>query len=76
MYSCSGLKAIGKVWTAGGALNSRGNQYLANNYHLADSISDWFSDTNTNGKGTSQNWSTWQQGNHDTQGTLTVGCTH
>lgn len=76
MYSCSGFKSIGKIWTAGGTLNSRGNQYLANNYHLADSISDWFSDTNTNGKGTSQNWSTWQQGNHDTQGTLTPGCTH
>jgi uncharacterized repeat protein (TIGR03803 family) len=76
IYACSGDAAIGKAWGPGGTLNSRGNQYQSNNYHLADATSNWFSDGNSTNNYVPQAWSTWQQGNHDTQGTLTVGCTH
>jgi uncharacterized repeat protein (TIGR03803 family) len=75
IYNCSGDTSIGKVWGAGGTLNSRGNQYQSNHYYLADSTSNWFSDANNTGNYVPQNWSTWQQGNHDTQGSLSVGCT-
>ena len=76
IYSCSGDTAIGKVWGPGGTLNSRGNQYRSNHYHLSDATSDWFSDaTNTNDY-VPQDWSQWKQGNHDTQGSLSVGCKH
>ena len=75
IYNCSGDTSIGKVWGAGGTLNSRGNQYQSNHYHLADSTSNWFSDANNTGKYVPQSWNTWQQGNHDSQGALTIGCT-
>ena len=75
IYACSGDTSIGKVWGPGGTLNSRGNQYQSNHYHLADSSSNWFSDANSTDHYVPQNWSDWQQGNHDTQGSLTVGCT-
>ena len=76
IYSCSGDTSIGKVWGAGGPLNSRGNQYQSNQYHLADSTTSWFSDANSNGNYVPQDWSAWQQGNHDTQGSLAIGCTY
>ena len=68
--------SIGKVWGPGGTLNSRGNQYQSNHYYLADSTSDWFSDADSTGNYVPQDWNTWQQGNHDSQGALTVGCTY
>ena len=74
VYSCSAYSSIGKVWGAGGSLNSRGDQYQSNQYHLPDATSDWFSDANHNDKYLSLDWHAWQQGNHDTQGTLTAGC--
>ena len=74
IYSCSGKASIGKVWGPGGTLNSRGNQYQSNHYYLADSTSDWFSDADSTGDYVPQSWNTWQQGNHDSQGALTVGC--
>ncbi len=74
IYTCSKEAAIGKVWAVGGTLNSRSNQYQANEYHLADSTSDSFVDADNAGHYVPQDWSTWQQGNHDTQGTLTTGC--
>jgi hypothetical protein len=74
IYACSGQAAIGKVWGAGGSLNSRGNQYQSNNYHLADSTSNWFADSDNNAHYLPQDWTTWQQGSHDTLGTLTIGC--
>ncbi len=76
IYACSGQTSIGKVWGPGGTLNSRGNQYQSNDYHLADSTSNWFADGNATGNYVPQDWSTWQQGNHDTHGTLSVGCTY
>jgi hypothetical protein len=76
IYTCSGDTSIGKVWGPGGTLNSRGNQYQSNHYHVADSTSNWFADANDTSNYVPQDWSTWQQGNHDTQGTLTVGCTY
>ncbi len=76
IYSCSGDASIGKVWGPGGTLNSRGNQYQSNSYHLADSTSNWFSDGDEAGNYEAQDWGTWQQANHDTQGSLTVGCAH
>jgi hypothetical protein len=75
IYACSGNASIGKVWGPGGSLNSRGNQYQSNNYHLHDTTSTWFADSDSGGEYVPQDWSTWQQGNHDTQGTLTTGCT-
>ena len=76
IYNCSGDTSIGKVWGAGGSLNSRGNQYQSNHYHLADSTSNWFSDAGNTGDYVPQDWNTWQQGNHDSQGALTVGCSY
>ncbi len=76
IYNCSGDTSIGKVWGPGGNLNSRGNQFQSNHYYLADSTSDWFSDADTTGNYVPQDWNTWQQGNHDSQGTLTIGCTY
>jgi len=76
IYECSGESSIGKVWGAGGTLNSRGNQYQSNQYHLADSTSSWFVDGDKTEKYVPQDWGTWQQGNHDAQGSLTVGCSH
>jgi hypothetical protein len=76
IYTCSGDASIGKVWGPGGSLNSRGNQYQFNQYHLADSTSNWFSDGNGADNYVPQDWTAWQQGNHDTQGTMTVGCTY
>jgi Right handed beta helix region len=75
IYACSAQTSIGKVWGVGGSLNSRGNQYQSNQYHLADSTSSWFVDED-NGQYLPQSWSTWRQGNHDSQGSMTVGCTH
>jgi uncharacterized repeat protein (TIGR03803 family) len=75
IYSCSGPSAIGKVWGGGGPLNSRGNVYQSNQYHLPDGTSNWFVDADAADKLVPQDWSTWQQGNHDTEGTLTAGCT-
>ncbi len=75
IYTCSGDTSIGKVWGPGGTLNSRGNQYQSNHYHLADSTSNWFVDGNDANGYVPQDWTTWQ-GSHDTQGSLTVGCTH
>jgi hypothetical protein len=75
IYSCSEVESIGKVWGAGGSLNSRGNQYQSNNYHLLDSVSNWFADGDSAGDYIPQDWSSWQQGNRDTQGTLSIGCT-
>ena len=75
IYNCSGDTSIGKVWGPGGTLNSRGNQYQSNHYYLADSTSDWFSDADSTGDYVPQSWYTWQQGNHDSQGSLSVGCT-
>jgi len=74
MYSCSVHASIGKVWGTYGPLNSRGNQYQSNQYHLSDSTSNWFTDGNDKDQYVPQNWTTWQQGNHDSQGSLTVGC--
>jgi hypothetical protein len=74
IYNCLGDTSIGKVWGPGGTLNSRGNQYEGNNYHLADSTSKWFSDATKTGNYVPQDWNTWQAENHDTQGTLSVGC--
>jgi hypothetical protein len=76
IYNCSGDTSIGKVWGAGGTLNSRGNQYQSNHYYLADSTSNWFSDANNTSNYVPQDWNTWQQGNHDSEGDLTVGCTY
>ena len=76
IYSCSGDTAIGKVWGPGGTLNSRGNQYQSNHYHLSDSTSQWFSDATDTNDYVPQDWSQWKQGNHDTQGSLAVGCKH
>jgi len=76
IYSCSNQASIGKVWGPGGTLNSRGNQYESNQYHLADSTSDWFVDDNDAENSVPQDWNTWQQGNHDSQGGLTVGCVY
>jgi len=75
IYTCTGETSIGKVWGPGGSLNSRGNQYQSNHYYLPDSTSDWFSDADSTGDYVPQDWNTWQQGNHDSQGALTVGCT-
>jgi hypothetical protein len=76
IYACSGEASIGKVWGPGGTLNSRGNVYQSNHYHLADSTSNWFSDGDSTNNYVPEDWSAWQQGNHDTQGVLTVGCTY
>jgi Right handed beta helix region len=76
IYSCSEQASIGKVWAVGGTLNARHNQYQSNHYHLIDSTSDWFVDADANGHYVPQNLNTWQQGNHDAQGTMTTGCTH
>jgi hypothetical protein len=73
IYSCSSYDAIGKIWGKGGSLNSRSNQYDYNHYNLPDSNSNWFVDA-TAEKDQAQNWTTWQQGNHDMKGTLTIGC--
>ena len=74
IYACSGKAPIGKVWGPGGTLNSRGNWFQSNSYHLADATSSWFVDGNATGKYVPQDWNTWQQHNHDTQGTLSIGC--
>jgi hypothetical protein len=74
IYSCSLGGSIGKVWSVGGTLNSRFNQYESNNYHLSDSTSDWFVDADNAHHLVPQDWASWQQGNHDTQGSLTIGC--
>jgi hypothetical protein len=74
IYQCSGDASIGKVWGAGGALNSRGNQYQSNHYHLADATSNWFADANDADHYAPMDWSAWQEGGHDAQGSLSVGC--
>jgi uncharacterized repeat protein (TIGR03803 family) len=75
VYSCSALSSIGKVWGAGGSLNSRENQYLSNHYYLSDSTSNWFVDGDgKGGRDIPEDWGTWQQSNHDVQGSLAVGC--
>lgn len=76
IYSCAPDSSIGKVWGAGGPLNSRGNEYQSNQYHLADATSDWFGDGNDSDHYFQMDWNAWQQGNHDTQGSLTIGCVH
>jgi len=76
IYECTGEQSIGKAWGVGGSLNSRGNQYQANQYHVADSASSWFADADGEGHYLSEDWTAWQQGNHDTLGSLTVGCHH
>jgi hypothetical protein len=76
IYECSAYSSIGKVWGTGGPLNSRHNQYQSNNYYLPDSSSNWFVDANEKQDDVPEDWSTWQQGDHDTQGTLTIGCHH
>ena len=76
IYSCSTYSSIGKVWGPGGPLNSRHDQYQSNQYHLADATSNWFTDANTDDKYIPLDWSAWQQGNHDTQGSLTIGCSY
>lgn len=76
IYQCSGDTSIGKVWGKGGSLNSRGNQYEFNQYHLSDSSSNWFADADSTHHYIPQDWNTWQQENHDTHGSLTVGCNH
>jgi hypothetical protein len=74
IYACAGEASIGKVWGVGGSLNSRRNQFQGNHYHLADSTSNWFADADGTGHYLRQDWSAWQQGNHDAQGSLTKGC--
>ncbi len=76
IYECTGEQSIGKAWRVGGSLNSRGNQYQSNQYHVANSTSSWFADGDSEGDYLSEDWSTWQQGNHDSQGSLTIGCHH
>ncbi len=76
IYECSGEQSIGKAWGPGGSLNSRGNQYQSNQYHVADSTSSWFADADSADQYVSEDWTAWQQGNHDSQGALTVGCTY
>jgi hypothetical protein len=76
IYQCSGEASIGKVWGPGGSLNSRGNQYESNHYHLKDSTSNWFADADSSDHYAPLDWDTWRQGNRDTYGTLTVGCGH
>jgi hypothetical protein len=76
IYSCSANSSIGKVWNAGGSLNSRDDQYQSNNYHLVSTTSNSFVDDSSSGKGLPQDWATWQLGDRDSQGTLTVGCMH
>lgn len=73
IYSCLG-DSIGKVWGVGGPLNSRSNQYQSNQYHLTDPTTKWFNDGNESDQSIQMDWSAWQQGDHDTQGSLTVGC--
>ena len=73
MYACSG-DSIGKAWGAGGPLISRNNQYQSNQYYLASTSSDFFTDANDSDQYIHMNWSGWQQSNHDSQGSLTVGC--
>jgi len=75
IYSCFG-DSIGKVWGAGGPLNSRDNQYQSNQYHLANASDKFFADGNDSNHYIQMNWSAWQQDNHDSQGSLTVGCSH
>jgi hypothetical protein len=74
IYECSGDQSIGKDWGVGGSLNSRGNQYQSNHYHLANSSSSWFADADSSGHYLSLDWNAWRQGNHDSKGSLTVGC--
>jgi len=74
IYECSGEASIGKVWGAGGPLNKRHNTYQSNNYFLADSSSEWFADGDRQGHYLLEDWTTWQQEAHDTQGSITIGC--
>ena len=74
IYQCSGDASIGKVWGAGGSLNSRGNQYESNHYHLADSTSNWFADADGADHYSPMDWSAWQHGGHDAKGSLSIGC--
>jgi len=76
IYVCSGEPSIGKVWGPGGTLNSRGNQFQSNQYHLADSTSNWFADGTTTGGYLPQDWSLWQQASHDAKGAMIVGCSY
>ena len=76
IYSCAPDSSIGKVWGGGGSLNSRKDEYQSNQYHMADSTSDWFGDANASDQYYQMNWNAWQQGNHDSQGSLTTGCEH
>jgi hypothetical protein len=50
IYTCEGDVSIGKLYGKGGTLNSRGNRFQSNHYHLADSTSDWFADADSDGK--------------------------
>lgn len=74
IHACAGDASIGKVWGPGGTLNSRGNQYSSNHYHLANSTANWFVDGDDRDNYVPQDWSTWQHGKHDSQGTLVEGC--
>jgi hypothetical protein len=76
IFNCSGTAMIGKVWGAGGSLNGRGNSFQSNHYHLPDSSSTWFVDATEAGKYVPQDWISWQQGNHDTQGDMKTGCSY
>ena len=76
IYTCEGDVSIGKLYGKGGSLNSRGNRFQSNHYHLADSTSNWFADADSAGKVEPLDWNSWQRGNHDTQGTLKAGCTY
>ncbi|HEX8815435.1 MAG TPA: hypothetical protein VF753_08040 [Terriglobales bacterium] len=73
VYTCAALASVGKAWAMGGTLNSRGNEYQSNNYHLSDSTSNWFADSNGN-QFEPMAWSAWQGGEHDSEGSLSVGC--
>ena len=74
IYSCSVGSPVGKVWGVGGPLNSRDNQYQSNQYHFADATSNWFGDANKSDQFIPMDWSAWQQGNHDSEGSLSIGC--
>jgi hypothetical protein len=76
IYSCSTHSPIGKVWGPGGPLNSLNNQYQSNSYHFPDATSNWFTDATEADQSISEDWSAWQQGDHDTKGSLTAGCTY
>jgi hypothetical protein len=74
VYTCAAMASVGKAWSDGGPLNSRGNEYQGNEYHLSDPTSNWFADANSQNEFTPMDWTAWQEGDHDTNGSLAVGC--